>query len=101
MGADNRSDSNVKEADGFYLGPDRKEVLVADKQARQKITELETRVAELEKLPRIWTGTDEEYEQDNAAGKIRDGDIIITPGAGEDETAAASSGTEVQEGENA
>lgn len=67
------------EFDGIRLGPGGEEMLVMDAKARKKIEELERRVADLEALPRIWTGTEEEYEADNAAGKIRDGDIVITP----------------------
>ncbi len=67
------------EVDGFLFGPGREAVLLTDAAARQRIADLEMRVAQLEALPRIWTGTEEEYEADNAAGKIRDGDIVITP----------------------
>lgn len=92
MGAENSSE-NVKEADGFYLGPNREALLVADRQARQKIVELEQRVADLEARPRIWTGTEEEYEADNAAGKIREGDLIITPEGEEQAQGVQEGGT--------
>ena len=83
-GIENRTGTDVpaisgNEFDGFRLGPGGEVVLAADALARQKIAQLEARVAQLEALPRIWTGTDEEYEADNAAGKIREGDIVITP----------------------
>ncbi|MDE7313610.1 MAG: hypothetical protein K2N87_18635 [Eubacterium sp.] len=101
MGADNRPGSNVKEADGFYLGPNREELLVADKQARQKIAELEARIAELEAQPQIWAGTDAQYEIDNAAGKIKDGAIVVSipEGAAQQGQAEAAIGVQgAQEG---
>lgn len=78
-GADAPDAKGFGELHGFRLGPGGEEMLVYDRQARQKITQLEARIAELEALPRIWTGTEEEYAAASAAGKIRDGDIIITP----------------------
>lgn len=66
------------EVDKFRFLGSGEELSFADAQARRRIAELEARVAELEKQPQIWTGTDAQYEIDNAAGKIREGSIIIS-----------------------
>ncbi len=69
-----------------------------DEYARGKVAELEARVAELERQPQIWAGTDAQYEIDNAAGKIREGSIIICieeeSGTGQGEEAQASTSTQ-------
>lgn len=98
MAAEGAADggAGAEEAGKFRFMGNGEEVLLTDIQARQRITELEARVAELEAQPQIWTGTDAQYEADNAAGKIREGSIIISieeeSGTGQGEEAQASTG---------
>lgn len=68
----------LHEAQGFRFLQNGKTMMLADAQARQKIAELEKKVAELEARRQIFVGTTEEINALANQDKIRVGDLAIT-----------------------
>ena len=76
MGMNDSALEGALPAEGFRLG--QKVFETADAAARQRIAELEKKVALLEARPAVWAGKNkEEYDAACEKGIIREGDIII------------------------
>lgn len=96
MAEDSRNTDAGLDAEGFRLGG--QVYHNADMEARARITELEQKIAELEKRPQIFAGTEEEIQNLSAQGRIRIGDFAITLEGDEADSGGTDAGTD-QEGQ--